>query len=208
VEINSRVQIIMATTATGTPYIVALGGTLRANSSTEKALKVALRAAEAMGARTLLLGGADIDLPMYAPERPDRTPLAQRLVEELRRADGVLVGSPGYHGGISGLVKNALDYTEDMRADPAPYFEGRAVGCIVTAAGWQATATTLISLRSVVHALRGWPTPLGVTINTIEPAFDAEGAVLSPRLQEQLEMVAQQVVAFARLRAGAVPTGV
>ena len=195
-------------TASGSPYIVALGGTLRPNSSTEKALKAALKSAEAMGAKTLLLGGADIDLPMYAPERPERSDKAQRLVDELRRADGILVGSPGYHGGISGLVKNALDYTEDMRADPAPYFEGRAVGCIVTAAGWQATVTTLASLRGVVHALRGWPTPLGVTINTIEPAFDADGAVLSPRLQEQLDMVAQQVVAFARMRAAQVPAGV
>ena len=195
-------------TASGSPYIVALGGTLRPNSSTEKALKAALKSAEAMGAKTLLLGGADIDLPMYAPERPERSDKAQRLVDELRRADGILVGSPGYHGGISGLVKNALDYTEDMRADPAPYFEGRAVGCIVTAAGWQATVTTLASLRGVVHALRGWPTPLGVTINTIEPAFDADGAVLSSRLQEQLDMVAQQVVAFARMRAAQVPAGV
>lgn len=195
-------------TASGSPYIVALGGTLRPNSSTEKALKAALNAAAAMGAKTLLLGGADIDLPMYAPERPERSDKAQRLVDELRRADGILVGSPGYHGGISGLVKNALDYTEDMRADPAPYFEGRAVGCIVTAAGWQATVTTLASLRGVVHALRGWPTPLGVTINTIEPAFDADGAVLSSRLQEQLDMVAQQVVAFARMRAAQVPVGV
>ena len=195
-------------TASGSPYIVALGGTLRPNSSTEKALKAALKSAEAMGAKTLLLGGADIDLPMYAPERPERSDKAQRLVDELRRADGILIGSPGYHGGISGLVKNALDYTEDMRADPAPYFEGRAVGCIVTAAGWQATVTTLASLRGVVHALRGWPTPLGVTINTIEPAFDADGAVLSPRLQEQLDMVAQQVVAFARMRAAQVPAGV
>jgi FMN reductase len=183
------------------PYIVALGGTLRANSSTEKALGVVLRAAAALGAETLLLGGADLDLPLYAPDRPDRTPAAHRLVEALRRADGIVLGSPGYHGGISGLVKNALDYVEDMRGDPAPYFEGRAVGCIATAAGWQATMTTLNALRDVVHALRGWPTPLGVPINTMEPVFAPEGHCLLPRLHEQLEAVARQVVDFARQRA-------
>src|SRR5260370_42646337 len=84
------------------PYIVGLGGTLRANSSTEKALRVVLCAAAALGAETLLLGGADLDLPLYAPDRPDRSPAARRLVEELRRADGIVLGSPGYHGGISG----------------------------------------------------------------------------------------------------------
>ena len=185
------------------PFIVALGGTLRPNSSTEKALAVVLRAAEALGAETMLFGGAELDLPHYAPDRPDRSPAASRLVEALRRADGIVLGSPGYHGGISGLVKNALDYVEDMRGDPAPYFEGRAVGCVATAAGWQATMTTLAALRDVVHALRGWPTPLGVPINTLDPAFDAEGACLSPRLQDQLGVVAQQIVDFARQRAAA-----
>src|SRR5579859_2887401 len=187
----------------GAPYIVALGGTLRPNSSTEKALGVVLRAAEALGAETLLLGGAELDLPLYAPECPDRSPAARRLVEALRRADGIVLGSPGYHGGISGLVKNALDYVEDMRADPAPYFEGRAVGCVATAAGWQATMTTLAALRDVVHALRGWPTPLGVPINTLDPVFGPQGECLSPRLQDQLAVVAQQIVEFAHQRAAA-----
>ncbi|MEI9984306.1 MAG: NADPH-dependent FMN reductase [Aliidongia sp.] len=189
------------------PFIVAVGGALRPNSSTEKALSVVLGAAAALGAETLLLSGADLDLPHYSPDRLDRSPAAQRLVEALRRADGIVLGSPGYHGGISGLVKNALDYVEDMRSDPAPYFEGRAVGCIATAAGWQATMTTLAALRDVVHALRGWPTPLGVPINTMDPAFGPDGACLSPRLHAQLEVVAQQIVGFAHQRAAARAAG-
>jgi FMN reductase len=192
-----------AVSAVPAPFIVALGGTLRPGSSTEKALAVVLRAAEALGAETQLFGGAELDLPHYAPDRPDRSPAAQRLVAALRRADGIVLGSPGYHGGISGLVKNALDYVEDMRGDAAPYFEGRAVGCIATAAGWQATMTTLAALRDVVHALRGWPTPLGVPINTLDPAFGPNGECLSPRLQDQLGVVAQQIVGFAHQRAAA-----
>ena len=38
-----------------------------------------------------------------------------------RWADGLLVASPGYHGGISGMMKNALDYVEDLRADERVY---------------------------------------------------------------------------------------
>lgn len=180
------------------PVIVGLGGTTRASSSTEKALVVSLKAAAALGAETVLLGAAELQLPVYAPENPDRTDAARYLVAQLRRADGLIVASPGYHGGLSGLVKNALDYTEDMRADGRPYFEGRAVGCIASAAGWQATTTTLVALRSIVHALRGWPTPLGVAINSTEPAFDDDGHCASPVLNQQLGVVAAQVVGFAR----------
>lgn len=186
------------------PYIVGIGGTTRANSSTEKALKVALRAAEALGAETKLLGAEALDLPMYAPEKPDRAPAARRFLAELRRADGVILGSPGYHGGISGLVKNAIDYVEDLSKDPSPYFQGRAVGLIATGAGWQGAIITLTALRSVVHALRGWPTPLGVTINTLEPCFDGEGNCVSPKLTEQLQILAKEVVDFALHRGTAV----
>ncbi len=83
--------------------------------------------------------------------------------------------SPGYHGTVSGLVKNALDYIEDLRDDPRPYLDGRAVGCVATASGWQAAVTTLTSLRSIVHALRGWPTPLGAAVNSAQVEFTADG---------------------------------
>jgi FMN reductase len=42
-------------------------------------------------------------------------------VAEVERADGIVIASPGYHGGISGMVKNALDYLEDLRDAPRPY---------------------------------------------------------------------------------------
>jgi FMN reductase len=182
------------------PYVVGIGGTTRSDSSTEKALRVALKAAEDLGADTLLLGASALNLPIYAPERSERVAGAQQLVEAVRRADGIILGSPGYHGGISGLVKNAIDYVEDLSKDAAPYFQGRAVGLIATGAGWHGAIVTLTSLRSIVHALRGWPTPLGVPINTLEACFDGQGRCLSKKLKDQLDMLAAEVMGAAMYR--------
>ena len=102
-------------TNTEQPFIVGLGGTLRANSSTERALRYCLEAVEKQGGRTRLFAAEELDLPMYAPHELERTPRALELVKTLRDADAVVVGSPGYHGAVSGLVKNALDYIEDLR---------------------------------------------------------------------------------------------
>jgi FMN reductase len=182
-----------------TAHIVGIGGTTRPGSSTEKAVRVALKACE--GASLTFFGGAEIAaLPPYAPENPERTPEALRLIEELRRADGIILGSPGYHGSVSGLVKNALDYSEDMRDDPQPYFAGRAVGCIATGAGWQGTVTTLEAMRAIVHALRGWVTPLGAAINTSTPVFDGEGVPTDERVAFQLATVGQEVMQFVGWR--------
>ncbi len=183
------------------PYIVAVGGTLRPNSSTEWAMRHVLAAAERAGARTKLISGAQLQLPLYQPENQERGEGARFLVAELSRADGIIVGSPGYHGSISGLVKNALDYAEDLRTDARPYFSGRAVGCIATAGGWPGAVNTLGALRDIVHALRGWPTPLGAAINSAECVFDAQGTCQVPRVGEILDMMAEEVMSFVHRRA-------
>ncbi len=182
------------------PLIVGLGGTMTANSSSERILRHVLGQCEAAGAETLLFDGNALDMPMYGYGTP-RTDKAQAMIAALRRADGVVIASPGYHGTVSGLIKNALDYIEDMAKDARPYFEGRSVGLITVAAGWQATGTTLATLRSIVHALRGWPTPMAVTVNSQMPVFGDDGAVSDTALQNGLSILAQQVVGFARMKA-------
>ena len=185
-------------TGDGRPFVVGIGGTLRANSSTERALRRCLAAVEQQGGRTALFSGEDINLPMYSPHDESRTPRATALVEALRAADAVIVGSPGYHGGISGLVKNALDYVEDMRADPTVYLDNKPWGCITCAYGWQAAVGTLGQLRVIGHALRAWPTPLGVAINSAEQIWDSAGELTDATVESQLEMLATQVLTFAR----------
>lgn len=192
--------MVTADQTPGPLSIVGIGGTTRPGSSSERALAVALDAAAAAGAQTVLLGAADLDLPMYAPGVTGRDARASRLVSALAESDGVVLASPGYHGVLSGLVKNALDYVEDLRDDPRPYLEGRAVGCIACAYGWQATGSTLASLRSVVHALRGWPTPFGAAVNSSVSPFAADGPIADPAVEEQLRLVGRQVVEFAQAR--------
>lgn len=185
------------------PFIVGLGGTTRSGSTSEVALRYALGAAERAGARTAMLAGPALQLPMYTPEKAERSDAASELVALLRQSHGIILVSPGYHGSISGLIKNALDYVEDMRGDRAVYFDGRAVGCVACAHGWQATGSTLAALRSIVHAVRGWPTPIGVAVNSSLSPFDAEGHCLDAAVGAQIEMMAQQVVNFARMHAAA-----
>ena len=179
--------------------IVGIGGTTRPTSSTDRALRITLQAAEHAGARTIIFDGPFLSrLPHYVPEHPERNEEQRQLVETVRKADGLIVASPGYHGGVSGLVKNALDLLEDLRDDPRSYLDGRAVGCVVNAAGWQASVSTLAALRSIVHALRGWPTPFGATLNTSEKLFDATGKCTDEKVAAQLELVGKQVMEFAR----------
>lgn len=185
----------------GRPNILGIGGTTRAGSTTERALVVALQQAEAAGADVQLLGGDFLaKLPIFDPRPGGPTPEQHELVEAIAQADGIIIATPGYHGSISGVIKNALDTLELGRDNQSLYLSNKPVGVIVTAGGSQAGGTSLMTLRAIVHALRGWPTPLGATLNAGAPLFDGGGSCLNPKDTLQLKTVAEQVVEFAHMK--------
>ena len=175
------------------PFIVGIGGTTRTGSSSEQALAMALGYAREKGAETKMYGGRELLLPMYDPDPGAMTDAGRHLIEDLRKADGIILCSPCYHGGVSGLVKNAIDYTEEMRADPRVYFDGRAIGSIGVGFGYQGPAGVVQQLRQIGHALRGWNVPLGVAINSAVVKFK-DGQCSEPAIAGQIEIMAGQVV--------------
>lgn len=177
--------------------VLAIGGSSRPMAASERALRISARSAEDAGATVTFLTGRALMLPAYDTETADRAPEVARLVAALREADGLIVASPGYHGGISGMVKNALDYAEDLRHDERPYLTGRAVGCIAVAHGWQTAVGALHQLRQTVHALRAWPTPLGCAANDAAAVIGGDAAGTDPALVRQLDVMGRQVVDFA-----------
>ncbi|WP_267379484.1 MULTISPECIES: NADPH-dependent FMN reductase [unclassified Sphingomonas] len=194
-------------TAAKPPLIVGIGGTIGGVSSTERALRIAVAAAGEIGFRTRIFGGdALAQLPLYDPRATERTEAERAFVDAVRDASAVVIASPGYHGSISGVVKNALDLLEETARDPRPYLADMPVGLIATAYGWQATGSTIAALRSIVHALRGWPTPFAAAINTQITKFDDEGSASDPAVLAQLRLIGEQVARFAPLAEGlAVP---
>jgi FMN reductase len=185
------------------PVIVGFGGSTSAVSTTNRLLQECLAILEQRGAQVSSFAGADLArLPIYAADAGSAVPEAAGLVSAVRAADCVVLATPGYHGAMSGLVKNALDHLECLRDDEPPYLDGRAVGIIVAASGWQACGTTLVAARSAVHALRGWPTPFGVSVNSAEQWPDAEGH-FDERVTGALRILADQLLTFAGWRAAA-----
>ena len=174
-------------------FIVAIGGTTRPDSSTERVLALAAGAARDKGAEVTTFGGAYMaGLPHY--RGPDWSPdKGRELIDAVRRADGILLATPGYHGTVSGMVKNAIDYLEELATDSRPYLEGRPIGLIVTAFGHQAANSSMTTLRTIAHALRGWPTPFGAALRVDASSFAPDGRLLDEDALTQLCRVGSQV---------------
>lgn len=178
------------------PFILGIAGALAAGSVSELAADAILAHARSLGADTELIAGPALEAPIYAYGRIADCENMRTLTASIRKADGLVIVSPSYHGCVSGLVKNALDYVEELSREERPYLSGRPVACVAVAGGWQGASATLQALRNIVHALRGWPTPLGLAINSQQVRLPVDGAGGDEKINEQLKMAAAELLQF------------
>jgi chromate reductase, NAD(P)H dehydrogenase (quinone) len=87
--------------------ILALSGSLRAASLNSALLRAAARLAPAETAVTVYMGLGD--LPLFNPDLEVPAGVA-RLYAQLAEADALLIASPEYAHGVTGTIKNALDW--------------------------------------------------------------------------------------------------
>jgi NAD(P)H-dependent FMN reductase len=170
------------------PDVVAISGSRRAGSYTRRALVLALDAAAEAGARTELLDLRELDLPPFDPDGPDPEPVRD-LKRRVREADGVLLGSPVYHGSYASTLKDALDYCGREE------FADTTVGLLAVAGGGS-YASTLDHLRVVVRTVHGWTVPHQVGIRNASDYFEGDELV-DEALARRVERLGREVTANA-----------
>ncbi|GGY72677.1 hypothetical protein GCM10010363_62440 [Streptomyces omiyaensis] len=173
------------------PHIVLISGSLRRGSTCDRVADWCAERCAEQGASARVFTGSEIDFPAYRPGLGASHAAVAGFLDELRAADGVVLVSPTYHATVSGLLKNALDYVNDLDG-PVPYLEGRPIGTVAVGAAAQGAVSTLTTLRTIGHALRGWPTPVGVAVDRV-PAADAPGEEPAPDAARLVQMVSQVV---------------
>ncbi len=168
--------------------IVGIGGSLRPQSYTQQILQLAGERVAALGAAVEILDLRDLDLPFCNggedyPGYPD----VDRLREAVKQADGLLLATPEYHGGISGVLKNALDL---MGFDE---LEAKVVAGI-SVLGGQPNSNALNELRLIIRWVHGWMIPEQVAIGQAWKAFGPNGELLDEKLSQRLDQLAQSLV--------------
>lgn len=185
--------------------VIGLGGSLSVSSSSLAALRIALEGAAEGGATTELFDLRELELPMYAPDA-DAPESVRKLCEAVYQADGLLWSSPLYHGTISGVFKNALDWLELLSNRRPAYLTDKVVGLLSTAGGAQGLQA-INTMEFVVRALRGWSVPLVIPISQAWKVFDDEGKTSDPKIAEQLRSLGREVTRAARqFKAGVITT--
>lgn len=175
---------------TDTVHVAAVVGSLRDGSYTRAALRHALTAASEVNASTDLVDLRNLTLPPYNPDT-DEAGDADQLRHRLDRADGILLGTPMYHGSYSAAIKTALDYCGFDE------FEQTTVGLLAVAGG-SFPITALEHLRSVCRALDAWVLPHQAAIPNASSKFEA-GQLTDDAIAKRIDALGRQVVQYARI---------
>jgi NAD(P)H-dependent FMN reductase len=170
------------------PDVVAISGSRREGSYTRRALAVTLDAAAEGGADTELLDLREIDLLAFDPDAEEGEAVTA-FKERVRRADGVVLGTPVYHGSYASTLKDALDYCGKDE------FEDTTVGLLATAGGGS-YASTLDHLRVVVRSVHGQSVPVQVGIRGAYDAFDGD-ELTDEDIAERLRELGREVTRYA-----------
>ncbi|HEV1996348.1 MAG TPA: NAD(P)H-dependent oxidoreductase [Candidatus Acidoferrum sp.] len=175
--------------------IVGICGSLRPGSFTRMALQIALRGARETGAEAALIDLREYQL-IFCDGKEDENGYPKdvfRLREEVKRAQGLILGTPEYHGGVSGVLKNALDLMgfEEL--------EGKMIGLVGVSGGALGAVHALSHLRTVGRALHAWVIPEQAAVSEAWKAFDEKGNLKNPEIEKRLLDLGRQVARFSYL---------
>jgi NAD(P)H-dependent FMN reductase len=174
--------------------IAGIAGSLRPESYTRRAVECALAGAAEAGAETRLLNLLDYELIFRDGKDESRYPQGVfRLREDVKSADGLILGTPEYHGSVSGVIKNALDLMGFEE------FEGKMIGLVGISGGRMGAHEALTTLRTVGRALHAWVIPEQASVPEAWKIFNADGSISDPKHEERLKDVGRQLARFARL---------
>lgn len=139
------------------------------------------------GSDTHILDLRKTPLPLFSDE--NRTiPEYAAILKLVHNADCYVLSTPDFHGSMSGILKNFLDYfwTE---------FAGKLFGIIC--ASHDKGLTAMDHIRTVIRQCYGWSLPYGIGLS--ENDLDQYGTLHNPRLDKRLQMFARDMYVYGNI---------
>ena len=170
--------------------VLAVAGSLHRGSVTRAVVVHVAEGLKAEGCSVDLLDFETEPLPLYNPDTAYDEPGFDALQTRVERADVYVLGTPDYHGSISGAMKNFLDHFWRE-------FAGKLFATLV--ASHEKGLTVTDQLRTVARQCYGWTLPYGVSFADNEDVN--AGQIVSDALKKRLDMFVRDVRVYGTLLA-------
>ena len=186
--------------------ILAFAGSTREGSLNKRLIRVAAEAARAAGGEVTLVDLRDYPMPSYDGEIESGQGLpetAHALKDVFKAHSGLLISAPEYNGGMSGMLKNTIDWISRRGHDDriVAAFSGKFAGIMSASPGALGGLRGLGQLRHVLTSVGVLVIPQQRSIGGGNTAFGDDGKLKDPAQQTAIEAIAARVVDLVRRHA-------
>lgn len=168
--------------------IMLVSGSLRTASATRIVVQRSRELFDELGCDTDWVDLAVERLGIFNPETSSREAQVQALRARIVKADTFVLGTPDYHGGMSGALKNFLDHFWHE-------FSGKLFVPLV--ASHEKGLTVVDQVLTVARQCYAWSLPYSLSF--VDGKDVREGRIVEPRLEQRLAMLARDVNVYGRL---------
>jgi FMN reductase len=170
--------------------VLAVIGSLQRGSVTRVVIHHVAERLQAAGCSVDILDFLKEPLALYNPDTAHELDGYTDLQARVERADVIVLGTPDYHGSLSGAMKNFLDHFWHE-------FAGKLFATIV--ASHERGLTVTDQLRTIARQCYAWTLPYGVSLT--EDVDVKDGQIVSEQLRKRLENLIRDTRVYGELLA-------
>jgi chromate reductase len=170
--------------------VLAISGSLRQGSYNRGLLRAAQELAPPGTEIELYEIG---DLPFYHGdvEEAGVPDVVRRFREAIDRADALLLATPEYNRGTSGVLKNAIDWAS--RPARQSVLDGKPVAVMGATPGISGTANAQRQLREALLFPGAQTLPQEVLVSRAAERFDEQGNLLDPETRAEVRVLLEEL---------------
>jgi azobenzene reductase len=172
--------------------IALIAGSNRKNATSTKLLAYMAETLRKRGIAATLIDLYETPLPLYSPDADAIDENTAAMVRAVGEADAVVLGTPEYHGSVSGVLKNALDYMGSSE------FSGKPV-LSVSSSGGAVGVSSLTMLQAIVRNLHGVNSPEWLSLGGDARHFAADGSPADAGVRQRVERALDCLIRMAEL---------
>jgi chromate reductase, NAD(P)H dehydrogenase (quinone) len=179
----------------GTIRILAIPGSLRAESYNRKLLEAA-RAIAPADVEVELWDGLKRVPPFDEDDENDPGAAVLELRDAVAQADAVLIATPQYNASLPGQLKNALDWASRPYATNA--LRGKLVAVIGASPSPSGAARAQSEARVVLGAIGAEVTDVELAVARVRGQFDDDGRLVAREPRRDLKKLLERLATRAR----------
>jgi len=172
--------------------ITIITGSNRKVSASTRTLRYIARLLEDKGNDVTIIDLWENPLPFYSPDDDySQHPLIANLLQSVESADGLVFGTPEYHGSVSGVLKNALDFMGASQVSGKPVLS-------VSTSGGAVGVSSLTQMQAMVRNLHGINSPEWISLGGDARKFDEEGVPIDEKVRLRIDRSVNLLIKLAQ----------